>query len=91
MPAEARPGDFVNISWKSGNGHSVVFLGYDRDAEGKLRFSFFSSQKSTNGLADHTVSADTIQDVKFVRLTHPERLFTFPLDVPVVDVKGDPL
>lgn len=78
VPArEALPGDFVNISWKSGNGHSVVFLGYGRDAQDDLQVSFFSSQASTNGLADHTVSAGAIADLKFVRLTHPERLFTF--------------
>ncbi|MBS2037565.1 hypothetical protein JST97_21440 [bacterium] len=78
VPArEALPGDFVNISWKSGNGHSVVFLGYSRSAGDDLEVSFFSSQASTNGLADHTVSAETIADLKFVRLTHPERLFTF--------------
>jgi len=74
---DARPGDFVNISWKSGLGHSVVFLGYSRGADDQLRVSFFSSQASTKGLADHTVAADTIADLKFVRLTHPERLFTF--------------
>ena len=74
---DARAGDFVNISWKSGLGHSVVFLGYSRGADEQLRLSFFSSQASTQGLADHTVAADTIADLKFVRLTHPERLFTF--------------
>ncbi len=73
----ALPGDFVNISWKSGNGHSVVFLGYSRNTQDDLQVSFFSSQASTRGLADHTVSADAIADLKFVRLTHPERLFTF--------------
>lgn len=76
-PRDALPGDFVNISWKSGLGHSVVFLGYSRNAQDELQVSFFSSQASTKGLADHTVSAETIADVKFVRLTHPERLFTF--------------
>lgn len=76
-PRDALPGDFVNISWKSGNGHSVVFLGYSRDAQDGLQVSFFSSQASTQGLADHTVSAETIADLKFVRLTHPERIFTF--------------
>lgn len=76
-PRQALPGDFVNISWKSGLGHSVVFLGYSRNDQEELEVSFFSSQAGTKGLADHTVSADTIADVKFVRLTHPERLFTF--------------
>lgn len=76
-PRDALPGDFVNISWKTGLGHSVVFLGYSRNAQDDLQVSFFSSQASTKGLADHTVAAETVADVKFVRLTHPERLFTF--------------
>lgn len=89
-PAQALPGDFVNISWKSGLGHSVVFLGYSRDEAGGLRVSFFSSQASTNGLADHTVSASTIKDVKFVRLTHPERIWDFSLQARVdTGVVGD--
>lgn len=76
-PRDALPGDFVNISWKSGLGHSVVFLGYSRGLDEQLQVSFFSSQASTKGLADHTVAADTIADLKFVRLTHPEKIFTF--------------
>ncbi|MBN9419883.1 MAG: hypothetical protein J0I12_30795 [Candidatus Eremiobacteraeota bacterium] len=90
-PRDALPGDFVNISWKSGNGHSVVFLGYSRDEQDGLRVSFFSSQASTQGLADHTVSADLIEDVKFVRLTHPERLFTFEPGVVQTEVPKDHL
>jgi hypothetical protein len=31
-PIHARPGDFLNINWKTGNGHSVVFLGWHIDA-----------------------------------------------------------
>ena len=30
-PKDAQPGDFMNISWKSGVGHSVVFLGWQID------------------------------------------------------------
>ena len=29
--AEARPGDFMNVSWASGLGHSVVFLGWAKE------------------------------------------------------------
>ena len=28
---DARPGDFMNVSWRSGLGHSVVFLGWAKD------------------------------------------------------------
>lgn len=90
-PGDALPGDFVNISWKSGNGHSVVFLGYSRDPQDELQVSFFSSQASTQGLADHTVSAATVADLKFVRLTHPERLFTFTPGQVVLEVAKDHL
>lgn len=90
-PRDALPGDFVNISWKSGNGHSVVFLGYSRDEQDGLQVSYFSSQASTQGLADHKVSADLIQDVKFVRLTHPEKLFTFEPGPVQLQVPGDHL
>ena len=91
-PAEAQPGDFLNISWKSGLGHSVVFLGYSHDDQGQLQVTFFSSQPGTNGLADLTVAADKIREVKFVRLTHPEQILSFPLDNPVrTAVEGDDL
>lgn len=82
-PEQARPGDFLNINWKTGIGHSVVFLGYSLDSEQRLQVSYFSSQASTSGLADHTVLADKIQDVKFVRLTRPENLSVFEPDAAV--------
>src|SRR5207253_9122527 len=34
-PKRARPGDFMNINWKSGLGHSTVFLGYVVDDDGR--------------------------------------------------------
>lgn len=76
-PQEARPGDFMNLSWKSGNGHSVVFLGYQRSPVGALQVRFFSSQASTQGLGSVTVDAEKIADLKVVRLTHPEALQDF--------------
>ena len=51
-PIHARPGDFMNINWKSGLGHSVVFLGWHKDSEGKKHVLFWSSQMGTNGLGD---------------------------------------
>lgn len=91
-PSEARPGDFLNISWKSGLGHSVVFLGWYADEEGGKNVVYWSSQKSTNGYGDQIVPLERIKEVMIVRLTHPERLFTFDVNSAVViNVKGDSL
>src|SRR5438105_13497371 len=49
-PHRARPGDFMNISWTSGLGHSVVFLGWHVDPAGKKQILFGASQQGTNGL-----------------------------------------
>ncbi len=76
-PERARPGDFMNISWTSGVGHSVVFLGWRVDKDGGKRLVFWSSQKGTNGLGDIATSIDKVKTVKIVRLTKPENLFTF--------------
>ncbi len=74
---DARPGDFMNLSWKSGLGHSVVFLGWTRDAQSRPSLVFWSSQKSTNGLADSVAPLDSVRELSTVRLVHPERLLTF--------------
>ncbi|HEY3782582.1 MAG TPA: hypothetical protein VGL56_15980 [Fimbriimonadaceae bacterium] len=76
-PEEARPGDFMNISWKSGLGHSVVFLGWCTNSNGDKSVLFWSSQKGTNGYGDTMRKISTIKDVVVIRLTHPDRLFTF--------------
>ncbi|QDU35077.1 hypothetical protein KS4_31550 [Poriferisphaera corsica] len=82
-PDHARPGDFMNISWNNGGGHSVIFLGYYADpklkAEGKpyAFLRYWSSQGSTNGLADQTVPLSRIKSVKVVRLTNLNQLFKF--------------
>ena len=89
-PIQARPGDFLNISWKSGLGHSVVFLGWYKDEKGKKHLLYWSSQASTNGLSDQLVDLDRIRELLFVRLTHPERLFTFkPGKTIETEIKGD--
>ncbi len=74
-PKDARPGDFMNISWKSGNGHSVVFLGWYVDSDKDTNAVFWSSQKGTNGLADLFVNINSIAEVKFVRLVNPDFIF----------------
>ena len=94
-PALARPGDFMNISWKSGLGHSVVFLGFTRLADGRPGVRFWSSQKGTNGLGDLTSPLDSIREVLVVRLVLPDRIFSLTGDRSVEKkVKGhslDPL
>ena len=85
-PDNARPGDFINISWKSGYGHSTIFLGYYKNpklkAEGKpYKFiRYWSSQRGTDGLGDQMSPLSKIENVMVVRLTHPERLFTFNIN-----------
>ncbi len=89
-PRNARPGDFMNISWKSGVGHSVVFLGWCLDANNEKCVLYWSSQKGTNGLGDQMVPLDRIREVVVVRLAAPENLFNFDIDRSVSRaVKGD--
>jgi hypothetical protein len=67
----------MNISWASGGGHSVVFLGWHIDIDGNKHILYWASQKSTNGIGDQLVPLSRIRSVKIVRLTDPDRLFTF--------------
>jgi hypothetical protein len=88
-PRQCRPGDFVNISWKSGLGHSTIFLGWIKDAEDK-KLLYWSSQKGTNGYGDQAASLDKIQSIKAVRLCHPEKIYTFDMNTVVnLNVDGD--
>ena len=88
-PQEARSGDFMNISWKSGIGHSVVFLGWYKAEDGTKNVVYWSSQKGTNGMGDQIVPLSRIKEVMIVRLTKPQKLFTFDVDAPVnTEVKG---
>lgn len=89
-PQLARSGDFMNISWKSGIGHSVVFLGWYVDAGQEKNVVYWSSQKGTNGLGDQIVSLDRIKSVKIVRMTNPENIFNFDPNATVnTSVPGD--
>jgi hypothetical protein len=76
-PVNARPGDFMNISWTNGGGHSVVFLGWHQDKEGRKNLLYWASQTRTNGFGDELVSLDKIREVMTVRLAAPDSLFTF--------------
>ena len=89
-PERARPGDFMNISWTNGRGHSVIFLGWAETNEGKSLL-YWSSQKATEGLGDVLVPVSRIREVKVVRLTRPEALFELDPAAPVtLKVPGDP-
>lgn len=89
-PREAMPGDFMNISWKSGLGHSVVFLGWYVGEDSSKYVVYWSSQRATNGLGDQVVPLEKIKCVKIVRLTKPENLFQFDINNEVkLDIEGD--
>lgn len=88
-PKAARPGDFVNISWKSGFGHSVIFLGWAM-VDGDQKIVYWSSQRGSNGYGDQIVSLQKIKSVKVVRLTAPENIFCYDPQTPVTrEVVGD--
>ncbi|MHB1688604.1 MAG: hypothetical protein ACYCVH_14720 [Ignavibacteriaceae bacterium] len=89
-PEDAMPGDFMNISWETGIGHSVVFLGWYIDKDGKKNVVYWSSQKGTNGLGDQIVPLDRIKAVKIVRLIKPQNLFKFNVNQKVdKNIPGD--
>ena len=88
-PQDARSGDFMNISWKSGLGHSVVFLGWYKADDGTKNVVYWSSQKGSNGMGDQIVPLSRIKEVMIVRLTKPQKLFTYDVNAPVnTEVKG---
>ena len=76
-PENARPGDFMNISWKSGIGHSTVFLGWCLDRQNRKAVRFWSSQKGTNGLGDMVSPLETIRSICIVRVSRPMRIYSF--------------
>ncbi|MBN2279793.1 MAG: hypothetical protein JXQ65_04365 [Candidatus Marinimicrobia bacterium] len=87
LPSEARPGDFANISWKSGLGHSVIFLAWVIDDQGKYYLRYWSSQKSTHGLSDQLVPVENIKNIKIVRLTKPENIKSFDVENNQIEIK----
>jgi hypothetical protein len=89
-PERARPGDFMNISWVRGAGHSVVFLGWFLK-EGQLGLAYWASQKSTNGFGDVALwPLSNVKSVKTVRLTRPEKVFEFDVQRTVKrDIPGE--
>jgi len=88
-PKDARPGDFMNISWKNGLGHSVVFLGWYISRDGNKNVVYWSSQKTTNGMGDQIVPLGRIKEAMIVRLSTPQNIFAYNVNSPVkTDVKG---
>jgi hypothetical protein len=59
--------------------------------EGKMGMIFWSSQKSTNGYSDVVLwPLTSVKDVKTVRMTHPEKIFSFDVGQTVNrDLPGD--
>jgi hypothetical protein len=56
---EARPGDFVQAWATSGQGHSMVFLGWDRDDAGTITgIRYWSSQPWTEGIGVSEMAID---------------------------------
>lgn len=81
-PAQLRPGDFVNIYWRNGLGHAVIFLGWVKK-NGIKHMLYWSSQKGTNGYGDQLVPLRRIKKIKGTRLTHLDNLFNFDVNTPV--------
>ncbi len=67
----------MNISWKNGLGHSVVFLGWGRTRANEPAVVYWASQTGTNGFGDQVSPLGKIRSLCDVRLTHPGNLFTF--------------
>ena len=84
--ADALPGDLLNISWKSGLGHSTVFLGFQRTSDNQPGIRFWSSQKSTNGFGDMVAPIAKIKEYLFVRVSEPSNVLRI-VDGAVVNPK----
>lgn len=80
----ARPGDFMDIDWKDGRAHTVVFLGWYVN-KGQKSMLIWSSQESSDGLGDYMVPIERIAKVEIVRLDQPEALPKFDPNAMVYD------
>lgn len=89
-PDEAVPGDFVYFERTNGLGHCVVFLGFYVNYYGEKMMIYFSSQEQTLGIGDGFTSVNSIDSAVFVRLTDPDKLFTFNPEKQIeVAIEGD--
>jgi hypothetical protein len=76
--SEALPGDFMKIFWsdkvgKFEHGHSVVFLGLGKDAQGKETVRFWSSNQKA-GYGEKEVPRSRVKYAVFSRLMTPQGL-----------------
>jgi hypothetical protein len=76
---DAVPGDFIQIWRNHGSGHSVIFIDWERDDEGKITgLKYWSTQPATKGVGYRTEPVgdgkkDVTRDLIFVgRLNPPE-------------------
>lgn len=93
-PKEAQPGDFLNINWAKGGGHSAVFLGWVPTPDGKPGMKFWGSQSSTNGVGEVVVSQESMSGLVITRLTRPAGILSldpnFKLKRPRVEYDKPP-
>jgi hypothetical protein len=86
---EARPGDFINILFKGGGGHSAIFLGWYKNENGETQLLYWSSQPETNGISDHSVPTSRISRLAIVRLTNPGKIFSFDVSKKIFFKEGE--
>jgi len=86
---EARPGDFINILFKGGGGHSAIFLGWYKNENGETQLLYWSSQPETNGISDHSISTAKISRLAIVRLTNPGKIFSFDVSKKIFFKPGE--
>ncbi|HLF93509.1 MAG TPA: hypothetical protein VJB14_08605 [Planctomycetota bacterium] len=61
---DARPGDFVQFWRHGGSGHSAIFIDWLREGGRIVGITYWSSQKSTNGIGTATERIGDTQGVK---------------------------
>jgi hypothetical protein len=86
---QARPGDFINILFKGGGGHSAIFLGWHKNENGETQLLYWSSQPETNGISDHSVPTSKISKLAIVRLTNPGKIFSFDVSKKLFFKQGE--
>ena len=75
---QAEPGDFLKIWWnehvgKRERGHSVIFLGHEKTAEGEPGIRFWSSNEP-EGMSAKVVPLTKVKRALVSRFEHPEKL-----------------
>lgn len=63
-PADARPGDFVQLWRKNGSGHSVIFIAWEREAGKIVGIRYWSTQPATKGIGVRIERFDGEKGVK---------------------------